>query len=99
MYVFAKKFNINIILIYVQKDFFLLIMLNIHFYFRELNVMRGTQETFKNILELSKTALFLKQQIKYLESKKYVYFHLKKYIFFLRNIYYFNFDFMVLFSL
>ncbi|XKL66319.1 hypothetical protein PGB90_009739 [Kerria lacca] len=36
----------------------------------ELNVMRGTQETFKNILELSKTALFLKQQIKYLESKK-----------------------------
>lgn len=32
--------------------------------------MKETQDTFKNILELSKNALFLKQQVKYLQSKK-----------------------------
>lgn len=33
--------------------------------------MKKTQETFKNILELSKNALFLKQQVRYLKTKRY----------------------------
>lgn len=37
---------------------------------RELNTIVGTQDTFKNILEMSKTALFLKQQVKYLQTKR-----------------------------
>ncbi|KAK7577993.1 hypothetical protein V9T40_010198 [Parthenolecanium corni] len=36
----------------------------------ELNTIVGTQDTFKNILEMSKTALFLKQQVKYLQTKR-----------------------------
>ncbi|XP_065220490.1 BLOC-1-related complex subunit 8 homolog [Planococcus citri] len=36
----------------------------------ELTAMGKTQETFKNILELSKTALFMKQQVKYLKTKR-----------------------------
>lgn len=38
---------------------------------RELNTIVGTRDTFKNILEMSKTALFLKQQVKYLQTKRY----------------------------
>ena len=34
--------------------------------------MKKTQGTFKNVLELTKNALFLKQQVKYLQNKKWV---------------------------
>lgn len=36
----------------------------------ELNAMKQTQDTLKNILELSKNALFLRQQVKYLQTRR-----------------------------
>jgi hypothetical protein len=41
-------------------------------YSSELDAMGKTQDTFKNILESAKTALFLRQQLKYLHNKKSV---------------------------